>query len=140
MKANEPRTDEDNGLLVSGDSADDGTDLAVIVVSANSREWMDRCLSSVSEHAGDLSVDLVVVDAESTDGTREFVERRFPQAQVLTVENRGFAAGNNAGLAATRAPFVLLLNPDTAIVEGSLAPWSTGSCSGQRWASSERVS
>ena len=74
----------------------------------------------MSEHAGDLSVDLVVVDAESTDGTREFVERRFPQAQVLTVENRGFAAGNNAGLAATRAPFVLLLNPDTAIVEGSL--------------------
>jgi N-acetylglucosaminyl-diphospho-decaprenol L-rhamnosyltransferase len=95
-------------------------DLAVIIVSANSRHWLEECLQSVYRRAGTLRLDVIVVDSGCTDDTRPFVEERFPQARVLSVANRGFAAANNAGLASTRAAFVLFLNPDTEIVRGTL--------------------
>jgi N-acetylglucosaminyl-diphospho-decaprenol L-rhamnosyltransferase len=96
-------------------------DLAVIVVSYNSRVWLEPCLGSIYAHAGDLEVDVVVVDNASTDGSAELVEELFPQARVLRSPNRGFAYGNNRGLEIADAPFVLFLNPDAAIVEGTLA-------------------
>jgi N-acetylglucosaminyl-diphospho-decaprenol L-rhamnosyltransferase len=94
-------------------------DLAVVVVSANSARWLERCLSSVFAHAGKAKLEVVVVDNASTDGTRELVESRFPDARVVSSPNRGFAYGNNRGLEQTKARFELLLNPDTEIVEGT---------------------
>ncbi len=93
--------------------------LAVVIVSYNSAAWLPPCLSSVWAHAGDVELDVVVVDNESTDGSPELVERLFPQVRVLRRPNRGFAAGNNAGLAVVDAPHVLFLNPDTEVLEGS---------------------
>ena len=107
-------------LRTVGSGATDSADLAVIVVSANSGHWLKPCLSSVTERADGLILDVIVVDSGSNDGTRALVETEFPAARVVTIENRGFAAGDNAGLAIARAPFVLFLNPDTELVAGSL--------------------
>jgi len=96
-------------------------DLAVIVVSTNEANWLQPCLSSVFEHAGPISLDVVVADNESTDGTRELVEREFPGARVITCTNRGFSHANNRGIMATNARYVLLLNPDTEVLEGTFA-------------------
>jgi GT2 family glycosyltransferase len=95
-------------------------DLGVIVVSYNSADWLQPCLSSLYAFAGDLELDVVVVDNASTDGSPELVEEQFPQARVLRSENRGFAYGNNRGLELVDAPFVLFFNPDAEIVEGTL--------------------
>ena len=46
----------------------------MIVVSTNEAHWLEPCLSTVFEHAGDATLDVVVVDNSSTDGTRELVE------------------------------------------------------------------
>jgi hypothetical protein len=98
------------------------TDLAVVIVAFNSRGWLEPCLSTLLGAADGLALDVVVVDNGSTDGSAELVEERFPEVTVLRAENRGFAAGNNAGLREVRdAPFVLLLNPDTEVREGTLA-------------------
>ncbi len=94
-------------------------DLAIVIVSANSARWLDRCLSSVFAHAGGAKIDVIVVDNSSTDGTRELVESRFPQARFVSSPNRGFAYGNNRGLEQTDARFELMLNPDTEIVDGT---------------------
>ncbi len=65
---------------------------------------------------------MVVVDNASGDGTAEMVEQEFPGVRLIANEsNLGFAAGNNQAIEATRAPFVLLLNPDTEVQEGALA-------------------
>ena len=96
-------------------------DLAIIIVSYNSAHWLPPCLESVYAHAGGAELDVIVVDNESTDGSAEVVEREFPQARVLRRENRGFAYGNNQGLLEADAPFVLFLNADTEILEGTLA-------------------
>lgn len=94
-------------------------DLAIVVVSANNACWLEPCLSTVFSHAGGASLDVVVVDNESTDGTRELVQSRFPAARVLSSVNRGFGYGNNRGLESTSARYVLFLNPDTEVIEGT---------------------
>ncbi|HEY7952115.1 MAG TPA: glycosyltransferase family 2 protein [Solirubrobacteraceae bacterium] len=96
-------------------------DLAVVVVSANDACWLQDCLSSVYTHAGEMALEVIVVDNASSDGTRELVEGRFPRAAVVSSPNLGFAYGNNRGLERTGARYVLLLNPDTEILQGTLA-------------------
>lgn len=95
-------------------------DLAVVIVSTNEAKWLEPCLSTLFAHAGDASVDVVVVDNASTDGTRELVELRFPAARVVASENHGFGHANNRGAITTDARYVLFLNPDTEIVDGTL--------------------
>lgn len=91
----------------------------MIIVSTNEAHWLRPCLSTVFERAGGASLDVVVADNQSTDGTRELVETEFPQARVVTCENRGFAHANNRGYMTTDARYVLFLNPDTEILDGT---------------------
>jgi len=100
-------------------TAQDKHDLAVIVISTNEAHWIERCLPTVFDHAGGASLDVVVVDNSSTDGTRELVEERFPEARVVTSANHGFGYGNNRGLETTSSRYVLFLNPDTEVVNGT---------------------
>lgn len=97
------------------------TELAVIVVSTNEAHWLRRCLPTIYDHAGKIELDVVVVDNESTDETRELVESEFPLARVVRCVNRGFAQANNSALRTLDARFVLFLNPDTEILDGTLA-------------------
>lgn len=99
----------------------DRDDLAIIIVSTNEVRWLDACLSSIYARAGDIKLDVVVVDNASSDGTREFVETRYPAARVVTSENHGFGHANNRGALTCDARYVLFLNPDTEIVEGTFA-------------------
>ena len=94
-------------------------DLAIIVVSTNEARWLRPCLESIYRNAGDVRLDVVVADNESTDGTRELVEREFPNARVVTCPNRGFAHANNCGLQTTNARYALFLNPDTELLDGT---------------------
>jgi N-acetylglucosaminyl-diphospho-decaprenol L-rhamnosyltransferase len=94
-------------------------DLAIVVVSTNEAHWLEACLSSIYRQAGNLKLDVVVADNESTDGTRELVATRFPAARVVTCPNRGFAHANNRGLQTTSARYALFLNPDTEILDGT---------------------
>src|SRR2546423_478594 len=96
-----------------------GGELAVIIVSANSAHWLRPCLTTLFSQSGGIRLEVVVVAAGCTDETVALVENEFPQARALPVENRGFAYGNNQGVLATSAPWVLFLNPDTEILEGT---------------------
>jgi N-acetylglucosaminyl-diphospho-decaprenol L-rhamnosyltransferase len=94
-------------------------DLAIIIVSTNEAHWLRPCLSSILDRAGDIALDVVVADNQSTDGTRELVEHEFPAFRVVTCENRGFAHANNRGLMTCNSRYALFLNPDTEIREGT---------------------
>ncbi len=96
-------------------------DLAIIIVSTNEAKWLRPCLSSVFAHAGSISLDVIVADNQSTDGTRELVESEFPDARVITCENHGFSHANNRGIMASDARYVLLLNPDTEVLSGTFS-------------------
>jgi hypothetical protein len=61
-----------------------------------------------------------VVDSGSTDGTPDMVEAEFPEVTLMRRANIGFSAANNLVLADTPSPYILLLNPDTEVDEGTL--------------------
>jgi N-acetylglucosaminyl-diphospho-decaprenol L-rhamnosyltransferase len=94
-------------------------DLCVIIVSHNGKHWLEPALATLHEHMGDLDADVVVVD-NGTDGAAEHVGERFPLVRTLRCPNRGFAHANNRGLETADARYVLLLNPDTEVIEGEL--------------------
>jgi GT2 family glycosyltransferase len=89
---------------------------AVLVVNYRTYGDLRRCLASLVPYL-ETSDELVVVDYESDAlGLAEAV-RTTPARTVALKDNLGFAAGVNIAAAASTAPFLLLLNPDT-IVEG----------------------
>src|SRR5919198_6150190 len=96
-------------------------DLAIITVSTNEAQWLRPCLSTVFAHIGDVSVDVVVVDNECHDRTADLVATEFPDARVVRSRNHGFSHANNRGLMTCNARYVLFLNPDTEILDGTFA-------------------
>jgi GT2 family glycosyltransferase len=94
------------------------TSAAVVVVNYNGGELLRRCLASVLAQQP-AAHEVVVVDNASTDSSVD----QLPEGVTLLrqPDNRGFGAGVNAGLTATRSPFVLTLNPDTELLPGFLA-------------------
>ena len=96
-------------------------DLAVVVVTYNAGDHLLACLTSVLATAGDATLEVVVVDNASRDGSPRAAAERFPEVRVIeTGTNRGFAAGVNVGLRATTAPFAFVLNPDAEVSTGTL--------------------
>ncbi len=96
-------------------------DLSVIVVTFNGRELALATLRSARAALGPITAEWLVVDNGSSDGTADAVEAAFPDVTVFRSTNRGFAAGNNVALPHARGRYVLLLNPDVEIEDGSFA-------------------
>jgi GT2 family glycosyltransferase len=97
-------------------------DLAVVFVNYRTPDDVSASIASVERTGGDVVAEVVVVDNASGDGSAALLRERHPGVQVVEEqENRGFAAGVNAGFAASSAPYVLVLNPDTEVRAGALA-------------------
>jgi N-acetylglucosaminyl-diphospho-decaprenol L-rhamnosyltransferase len=97
--------------------------MSAVIVSWNTRDLLLRCLSSLEADANraNLSIETIVVDNASADGTVDAVRESFPHVTILPQsENLGFAAANNLGIAQSQGDAVLILNPDTEIVPGAL--------------------
>jgi len=95
--------------------------LSIVIVSYNAREDLFRCLDSLHLAPPSTAHDIVVVDNASTEGGLAIVGERWPAVQVIALDsNRGFAAGNNVGIRATRGELVLLLNSDTVVPAGAI--------------------
>jgi GT2 family glycosyltransferase len=91
--------------------------VSAIVVSFNSRAYLERCLGSVLGAVDDV----VVVDSASSDGSGELVRERFPSVRIIELqENRGFGAAMNVGVEATDGDYLLLLNPDAWATDGAV--------------------
>ncbi|HEY8292639.1 MAG TPA: glycosyltransferase family 2 protein [Thermomicrobiales bacterium] len=97
-------------------------DISIVIVSRNTRELLRACLCSIREHGGGYTIETIVVESDSRDGTAAMVHADFPDVIVLEPgENTGFARGNNLGITRARGAAVLLLNPDTELTAGALA-------------------
>jgi N-acetylglucosaminyl-diphospho-decaprenol L-rhamnosyltransferase len=94
-------------------------DVCTIIVSHNGKRWLEAALSTLFERAGDIDLDVVVVD-NGDDGAASYVQERFPAVRTIRCENNGFGHANNRGLAMADARYVLFLNPDTELLSGSL--------------------
>jgi len=96
-------------------------DLSIIIVNWNTRHVVRGCLESVLANLGPLQAEVIVVDNASIDGSAEMITRDFPHVRLIANEdNRGFAAANNQGMRLARGRYVLLLNPDTVVLDDVL--------------------
>jgi len=95
--------------------------LSVVIICWNDLRVIRDCLCSIYQgtHATDFEV--IISDNGSVDDSMEFVRKHYPQARVVeNQQNLGFARGNNAGIRVSRGEYVLILNPDTILQDGSL--------------------
>jgi N-acetylglucosaminyl-diphospho-decaprenol L-rhamnosyltransferase len=94
--------------------------VAVVIVSYEGREALLASLQSLRLHAP-IPIETVVVDNASTDGSAAAVRAAHPEARViLNAENVGFARACNQGWMASKAPFVLFLNPDAEVTPAAV--------------------
>jgi GT2 family glycosyltransferase len=104
------------------------TGVTVLIACYNGREYLADCLRSIfaSVDPG-VALNVVVVDSASSDDSPRFVEKNFPDVEVLRLPaNRGFAGANNAGWnyirrRPTHTDYLAILNQDTLVQSGWLA-------------------
>src|SRR4051812_12114722 len=102
-------------------SAGPPADLAVVVVNYNAGNYLARCVTSVVDASGGLTLDLLVVDNASSDGSARLAAARTPQVRLIENRtNRGLSAAWNQGARAAEASWILFLNPDAEIWKGDL--------------------
>jgi len=95
-------------------------DLSVVIVNYNTRDLLRNCLQSLQD-SQNISLEVIVVDNASSDGSVEMVRHEFPEVVLLAQEmNTWYCGGNNIGIDASTAEYVLLLNPDTVVAPDAL--------------------
>jgi GT2 family glycosyltransferase len=96
-------------------------DLSIIVLSWNTRDLLRECLEAVERGKGALSLETIVIDNASTDGSADLVAAEFPAAKLVRNDsNRGYARGVNQGLALATGAKVCLLGSDTRVAPDAL--------------------
>lgn len=98
----------------------EGVLLSVIIVNWNVRELLCACLASLHEQSlmKPEQLQVIVVDNASDDGSVDAVRSMFPSVTVIANDqNVGFGRANNQALPLCRGSYVLLLNPDTVVLD-----------------------
>ncbi len=96
-------------------------DLSIIIVSYNTCSDLRECLWSIRRLHDEADIEVIVVDNHSPDASAEMVKSEFPEAHLLEQsENRGFAAGVNAGVRVASGSYLFILNPDTVVPRGAI--------------------
>lgn len=96
-------------------------DLSIIIVSWNVKNLLKKCLESIYRETKNIKYEVFVVDNASKDETVEMVQNEFPQVHLIANQNNlGFAKANNQAIQQAKGDFILLLNPDTEIIENAL--------------------
>jgi GT2 family glycosyltransferase len=96
-------------------------DISVVIVAWNAKRYLELCLESLEKAPSRRSMETLVVDNASTDGTVEMVEARFPWVKLIkSPENLGFAKGNNVAIRQCQGRYIALVNPDVIVLPGCL--------------------
>jgi N-acetylglucosaminyl-diphospho-decaprenol L-rhamnosyltransferase len=97
-------------------------DLSILIANWNGQALLRRLLTSIEQTHQGLSIEIIVVDNASADGSAEMILREFPNVcLVRNTKNLGFARANNQAAQLARAPILLLLNNDTLVHPGALS-------------------
>ncbi|MBN1298780.1 MAG: glycosyltransferase family 2 protein [Actinobacteria bacterium] len=114
-------------------------ELSIIIVSYNSRSYLDECLKSIFKYhpfekndsalikgydkggASNISTEVFVVDNGSNDGSAELVRDNYSDVKLIAnSQNLGFSKANNIAIKKSNARYVMLLNSDCEVYQGSI--------------------
>lgn len=95
-------------------------EVSIIIVSYNTREMTLEAIRSVHDETRSPH-EVIVIDNASNDHSVEAISSSFPDVSLLAeTENHGFARANNLAARSARADYLLLLNPDTVVLDGAI--------------------
>ncbi len=96
-------------------------DLSIITVTWNSADRIAEQINSAVLGCREISFEQIVIDNGSKDKTCEIVEKDFPNVKLIkNQKNKGFAGANNQGVEIAQGKYILFLNPDMRVEQGSL--------------------
>lgn len=101
-------------------TSDQLPEVSVIVVSFNTRQMTLDCLRSIAEQTS-APHEVILIDNASKDDSAAAVSAEFPTVRLMAeAENHGFARANNIAAKVARGDYILLLNPDTVVLDGAI--------------------
>ena len=94
-------------------------DISVVILNWNDIQHLMVCLESLIECTIKRTIEIIVVDNASTDGSADAVANRFPEVKLIkNKENLGFPKGNNIGIRASKGDYIFVLNSDIKVLDG----------------------
>lgn len=104
-----------------GDSASVQPELSILIVSYNTAELTLACLDSVVAETQATAYEIIVVDNASSDASADAIAAAHPEVRLIrSDENMGFARANNVAAQIAKGDLLLLLNPDTLVLDGAI--------------------
>jgi GT2 family glycosyltransferase len=95
--------------------------VSIVIVSYNTREETLACLASLKAQTVGFPHEVIVLDNASPDGSADAIRRAHPDVRLIeSKDNLGFAGGNNVAAKFATADHILLLNPDTIILDRAI--------------------
>jgi GT2 family glycosyltransferase len=95
--------------------------ISIIIVNYNAKDYLYNCIQSILNNNSKLSIEILIVDNLSTDGSVNYIKDSFPFINIIENNNNlGFAKGNNIGIAKSSGKYIMLINPDVVLMEGCL--------------------
>jgi len=94
---------------------------SLLIVTFNSREHIDSCLTAVKNASIKTLSEIIIVDNNSGDGTVDLVKNKYHEVKVIVNEmNMGYSKAINVGIKSAKSKYCLIINPDVKVLLGSV--------------------
>lgn len=95
--------------------------LSIIITHHKTMPLLKLCLRNIKNHCEGLSYEIILTDSESSANNRLFIKENHPKIQLVDFkENVGYSKLVNAGIKKAEGNFILIMNADIMICEGSV--------------------
>lgn len=95
-------------------------DVSIIIVNYNTIQLTQNCINSIFQHTRDVNFEVIVVDNDSTDGSKEILSADTRIIYLQSGDNIGFGRANNKGYAIAKGKYLFLLNSDTILLNNAI--------------------
>ena len=99
---------------MSDDLKNDKPLVSIVIVNHNGKHHLNTCLTSIKKTKFP-SFETILVDNKSTDGSVEYVKKKFKWVKVIENESIIYPEGNNIGVKNSRGKYIVFLNNDTEV-------------------------
>jgi len=95
-------------------------DLSIAIVNWNTKLFLKQCIESIHKSTKKIVYEIIVVDNNSKDGSQEMVASEHKEVILIkNTDNLGFNKANNQAISISKGDYILILNPDTIILDGA---------------------
>lgn len=96
-------------------------ELSIVIISYNTAEMTVECIRSIYKETKNINFEIIILDNNSSDRSVAAISTEFPDVKLIAnKDNVGFACGNNLAAKEANGKYILLLNPDTVVLEHAI--------------------